>query len=153
MKQLARPINNTNVPAAKRLGFADPEIEAIKKAATGTVVGNTARYLGKLAPTGSVSGVLSGGAGFAAAGPAGAVGLPAAGYIAKKIGDLSTKRAVKAVDELVRLRSPLAAQIAGQLPPRVVQNLSATTTAKLTALLMGDAVIAPRNQAVAQPRK
>lgn len=152
MKQLARPINNTNVPVAKRLGFNDEEVAAIKGAATGTAAGNTARYLGKLAPTGSVSGVLSGGAGFAAAGPLGAVGLPAAGYIAKKIGDLSTKRAVAAVDSLVRQRSPLAAQVAAQLPPQIVQQLPAKTQQLLQALILADPVLSKQvRQPVGQP--
>lgn len=147
MKQLARPINNTNVPVAKRLGFNDPEIEAITRAATGTGVGNAARYVGKLAPTGSVSGVLSGGAGYAAAGPVGAIGLPAVGYIAKKIGDLSTKRAVDALDSLVRSRSPLAAQVAAQLPPQIVQQLPARSQRILQALV----VSAPALRQPAQP--
>jgi hypothetical protein len=152
MKQLARPINNTNVPVAKRLGFNDPEISAIKGAATGTTAGNTARYLGKLAPTGSVSGVLSGGAGFAAAGPVGAIGLPAAGYLAKKIGDLSTKRAVAAVDSLVRSRSPLAAQVAAQLPPLLVQQLPAKTQSLLQSLVLADPILSKQaRQPVGQP--
>lgn len=138
MKQLARPINNTNVPVARRLGFNENETEAIRNAATGTRLGNAARYLGKLAPTGSVSGVLSGGAGFAAAGPLGAVALPAAGYLAKRIGDLSTRRAVDAVDSLVRSRSPLAAQVVAQLPPRIVAQLP-----RRTQLLLGGAAIQP----------
>jgi len=152
IKQLVRPVNNDIVPKASRLGFNQDEIGAMNTVARGTPTGNAARYIGKLAPTGSVSGVLSGGAGFAAAGPAGAVALPAVGYLAKKIGDMSTKRAVAALDEMVRLRSPLAAKIAGQLPPQVVQRLSPTSKAKLTAMLMGNSVIAPQNQAVAQPR-
>jgi hypothetical protein len=152
MKQLARPINNTDVPVAKRLGFNDPEIAAIKGAATGTAAGNTARYLGKLAPTGSVSGALGGGAGYALGGPVGAIGLPAAGYLAKKIGDLSTKRAVAAVDSLVRSRSPLAAQVASQLPPQVIQQLPAKTQRLLQGLILADPILAnqPR-QAIGQP--
>lgn len=138
IKQLVRPVNNDIVPKASRLGFNSDEIAAMNKVARGTTLGNTARYLGKLAPTGSVSGVLSGGAGFAAAGPAGAIGLPAAGYLAKKIGDLSTKRAVQALDSLVRSRSPLAQQVAAQLPPAVVAKLPT-----LTKLLLGSAAIQP----------
>jgi hypothetical protein len=146
MKQLARPINNTNVPVAKRLGFSDPEIDAIKQAATGTTFGNTARYLGKLAPTGSVSGVLSGGAGFAAAGPLGAIGLPAAGYIAKKIGDLSTKRAVAAVDSLVRSRSPLATQVAAQVSPQIVSQLPVKSQQILQTMQSAAATAPPQSQ-------
>jgi hypothetical protein len=140
IKQLARPINNTNVPVAKRLGFNDAEIEAIKNAATGTTIGNAARYLGKAAPTGIVSAAMAGGAGHLAGGPIGAVALPAAGYIAKKIGDLSTKRAVAALDAMVRSRSPLAAQVAVQLPPRVVQQLPKKSAAILAASQLGAAV-------------
>jgi hypothetical protein len=151
VKQLARPINNTNVPVAKKLGFNDPEIAAIKGAAMGMPVGNAARYLGKLAPTGSVSGVLSGGAGFAAAGPLGAIGLPAAGYLAKRIGDLSTKRAVAAVDSLVRSRSPLAAQVAAQLPPQIVQQLPAKTQRLLQGLILADPILSQPRQPVGQP--
>jgi hypothetical protein len=151
LKQLARPINNTNVPVAKKLGYNDIETAAIRQGAMGTPVGNTARYLGKLAPTGSVSGVLSGGAGFAAAGPLGAIGLPAAGYMAKKIGDLSTKRAVAAIDSLVRSRSPLAAQVAAQLPPQVIQQLPAKTQRLLQGLILADPILSQPRQPVGQP--
>ena len=145
IKQLVRPINNDIVPKASRLGFNQAEIEALNKAARGTTTGNVARYIGKLAPTGSVSGVLSGGAGFAAAGPAGAITLPAVGYIAKKIGDLSTKKAVTALDSLVRSRSPLAAQVAAQLPPPVVQKLNPKTQALLVSLIAAKPAFASTN--------
>jgi hypothetical protein len=148
MKQIARPINNTNVPAGKRLGFNNQEIDAARQAAMGTPIGNTARYLGKLAPTGSVSGVLSAGAGYGAAGPLGAVALPAAGYLAKKIGDLSTKRAVNGLDSLIRSRSPLAVQVAAQLPPQIVAQLSSKTQRLLQALAL---TAPPLRQKVSQP--
>jgi hypothetical protein len=148
MKQLARPINNTNVPAGKRLGFNDAEIEAARLAAMGTPVGNTARYVGKLAPTGSVSGVLSAGAGYGAAGPIGAVALPAVGYLAKKIGDMSTKNAVKNLDFLVRSRSPLASQVAAQLPPQIVAQLPTKSQRILQTLAIA---APPIRQQVGQP--
>ncbi len=134
IKQLVRPVNNDIVPKASRLGFNAEEIAAMNRVARGSTGGNVARYLGKLAPTGSVSGVMSGGAGFAAAGPVGAVALPAAGYVAKMIGDLSTKKAVRALDSLVRSRSPLAAQVASQLPPQITGKLSPKTQALLDIL-------------------
>lgn len=146
IKQLVRPVNNGIVPKASRLGFNADEIAAMNNVARGTPIGNAARYLGKLAPTGSVSGVLSGGAGFAAAGPAGAIGLPAAGYIAKKIGDLSTKRAVAALDSLVRSRSPLAKQVAASLPPAIVNSLPVKTK-----LLLGSSALQPVLPIFAQP--
>lgn len=150
-KQLARPVNNDITPKWQRLGFNKEEGAAIEKVARGTLSGNTARYLGKLAPTGSVSGVLSGGAGFAAAGPVGAIGLPAAGYLAKKIGDLSTKRAVAAVDSLVRSRSPLAAQVAAQLPPQIIQQLPSKTQRLLQSLIIADQAVQQPRQPVGQP--
>ena len=148
IKQLARPINNTNTPVAKKLGFNDQEIAAIKQTAMGTPIGNAARYLGKLAPTGSVSGVLSAGAGYGAAGPMGAIALPAAGYLAKKIGDMSTRSAVKSLDFLVRSRSPLAQQVASQLPPQIVAQLPTKSQRILQTL----AVAAPPiRQNISQP--
>jgi hypothetical protein len=154
IKQLVRPVNNDIVPKAARMGFNAEEIAGLNQAARGTAGGNAARYIGKLAPTGSVSGVLSGGAGFAAAGPVGAIALPAVGYVAKKIGDLSTKKAVAAVDSLVRSRSPLAAQVAAQLPPQIVQQLPPKTQALLTALIAADPVLNPnagQRQQIGQP--
>jgi len=156
VKQLARPQNNTNVPVAKRLGFNNQEIDAIKKAATGTVTGNIARYIGKAAPTGIVSGALTGTAGHAVGGPIGAVALPAAGYVAKKIGDLSTKRAVSALDSLVRSRSPLAAHVAAQLPPQIVNQLPSKTqrilqTLTIAAPTVSQQIAQPQGQAIGQP--
>jgi len=150
IKQLVRPVNNDIVPKAARLGFNEAEIAGLNQVARGTAAGNAARYIGKMAPTGSVSGVLSGGAGYAAAGPMGAVVLPAAGYAAKKIGDLSTKKAVAAVDALIRSRSPLAAHVAAQLPPAVIQQLPPQTRALLTAMIAADPVLSQR-QNVSQP--
>lgn len=133
LKQLARPVNNTNMPVAKKLGFNDVETAAIRQAATGTAVGNTARYLGKYAPTGIVSAAGGAGLGHLVGGPVGAA-IPAVGYIAKKIGDLSTKRAVAAIDSLVRSRSPLAAQVAGQLPPNIISQMPAKSQRILQAM-------------------
>ncbi|SCB52726.1 hypothetical protein GA0061099_10396 [Bradyrhizobium yuanmingense] len=147
IKQLVRPVNNDIVPKAQRLGFNQSEIEAMNQVARGTPVGNVARYIGKLAPTGSVSGVLSAGAGYGAAGPMGAVALPAVGYLAKKIGDMSTKSAVKSLDFLVRSRSPLAQQVAAQLPHVVAQ-----LPTKSQRILQTLAVAAPPiRQQIGQP--
>lgn len=96
----------------KLRGFSDLEKEQMEKIVAGTKVGNVARLLGKFSPSGVVSGALSAGAGFAAHGPAGAVALPAAGYIAKKIGDASTAAQAAKLSRLVRARSPLGKQAA-----------------------------------------
>jgi len=148
IKQLVRPVNNDIVPKAQRLGFNQPEIDAMNQVARGTPVGNAARYVGKLAPTGSVSGALSAGAGYGAAGPVGAIALPAAGYLAKKIGDMSTKSAIKTLDSLVRSRSPLAQQVAAQLPPHVVAQLPTKTQRLLQSLAIA---APPLRQQISQP--
>ena len=150
IKQLARPMNNTNVPVAKKLGFNNAEIDAIKTAATGTPVGNTARYLGKYAPTGIVSAAGGAGLGHLIGGPVGAA-IPAVGYIAKKIGDLSTKRAVQAIDSLVRSRSPLAAHVAQQLPQQIVQQLPAKSQRLLQSLILADPTLSQIASQQSQP--
>jgi hypothetical protein len=148
IKQLVRPVNNDIVPKAQRLGFNQPEIDAMNQVARGTPAGNAARYLGKLAPTGSVSGAMSAGAGYGAAGPFGAVALPAAGYLAKKIGDMSTKSAIKTLDSLVRSRSPLARQVAAQLPPQLIAQLPTKTQRLLQSLAVA---APPLRQQISQP--
>ena len=116
IKQLVRPVNNDIVPKAKTLGFNEAEIAAMNDVARGTLTGNIARLFGKAAPTGIVSGAGSTGLGYALGGPIGAAVLPVAGYISKKVGDMSTKQGIKALDDLVRSRSPLAVQVAAQNP-------------------------------------
>lgn len=142
IKQLVRPINNDIVPQAKRLGFNDAEIAQMNQAARGTVTGNIARYLGKAAPTGIVSLAGGAGGGFAVGGPMGAVAAPVAGYVAKKIGDLSTKRAIAALDSLVRSRSPLATDVAARLPI-VTKQLSAPTAALLSGMMASSSLRQP----------
>lgn len=152
IKQLIRPINNDIVPKAARMGFNEAEIAAMNDVARGTMFGNAARYIGKAAPTGIVSGAMSSGAGHLAGGPIGAVALPAVGWIAKKIGDLSTQQGINALDSLVRSRSPLAAQVAAKLPAEVVENLPKKSKELLNAMrVSGKAISHERRQAAQAP--
>jgi hypothetical protein len=116
MKQLARPINNTNIPVATKLGFNKDEVGMIRQAALGNGWTGAGELLG-LAP-----------------GRLGAI--PAA--IAQHIGGLSTQRQIAALDSLVRSRSALAAQVAAKLAPQVVQKLPAKTVRILQALSRSD---------------
>jgi hypothetical protein len=68
----------------KLRAFTKEEQNAIKVAAKGGPIQNALRLVGKLAPTGIVSGGGSVGLGYLAGGPIGAVGLPIAGGIARK---------------------------------------------------------------------
>jgi hypothetical protein len=92
-------------------GFSPDEVVQMRKIVVGTPAGNTARLLGKLAPTGVVSSVMSGGAGYATLGPVGGLAVPAVGFAAKKLSDVMTARQMGKLDELIRSNSPLAKQM------------------------------------------
>lgn len=104
MRQRIKAILNN---PKKLRGFSPEEVEQMEQIVRGTLPGNIARLIGKLSPSGVVSGALSGGAGLAAAGPIGAVALPATGYAAKKAADLITARQLARLSETARRRSPL----------------------------------------------
>ena len=112
--------------------FSDAEQEAIKKVARGGPVENTLRMLGKFAPTGVVSGVLSGGAGAAMLGTPGAVALPALGWGARQAATAMTKGNVDALGNLVRSGGNLPAPQA--LAPEVQGLLNASGPALSPAM-------------------
>ena len=72
----------------KLRAFTKEEQSAIKVAAKGGPIQNALRLVGKLAPTGIVSGGGSVGLGYLAGGPIGAVGLPIVGGAARKGAEL-----------------------------------------------------------------
>lgn len=76
-------VNLADNPKALR-AFTKEEQNAIKVAAKGGPVQNVLRLVGKLAPTGIVSGGGSVGLGYLAGGPIGAIGLPIVGGAARK---------------------------------------------------------------------
>lgn len=96
--------------------FSAEEQDAIKKVAKGGALENSLRMLGKFAPTGVVSSALSGGMGFAAAGPAGAVALPALGFAARRGATALTERNAKLAAELMRRGSPIPPSLRPFLP-------------------------------------
>jgi len=115
-------------------GFTAEEIKLIQRTAAGGPVGNVFRWLGKLAPTGVVSGAASIGGGFAAAGGAGAVGLPLVGGISRRIATKGTKTNAENAALLAR------AGISG-IPTRsrgIVQSPGLLQTNPLLAELLAD---------------
>lgn len=82
--------------------FTPDEQAAIRKVATGGPMENMLRYIGKLAPTGVVSAGIGAGAGFAAGGPLGAMAVPAAGGIARKLATRSTIKNAEKASETMR---------------------------------------------------
>jgi hypothetical protein len=76
-------VNLADNPKALRT-FTKEEQNAIKLAAKGGPTQNLLRFVGKLAPTGVVSGGGSVGLGYLAGGPIGAVATPVVGGLARK---------------------------------------------------------------------
>lgn len=103
-------------------GFTAAEKEAAEQVARGTPTQNAMRLLGKLAPTGVVSGgigtSLGASIGNAIGGPAlatvGAFAVPAAGASAKRVADAMTQRSAGALSEIIRSGGKNAAQIADE---------------------------------------
>ncbi|MGF1629151.1 MAG: hypothetical protein ACFCUT_06740 [Kiloniellaceae bacterium] len=88
-------------PKKMRL-FSKAEQDAIKRVSQGEPLTNVLRMIGKFAPTGVVSSVLSGGAGYGIAGPVGAVALPAIGFAGRAGATALTQRAANAASEIAR---------------------------------------------------
>lgn len=83
-------------------GMTQTEKKAAERVVRGGGVGQkTMRLAGKLAPTGVVSGVLSGGAGYGLAGPVG-LALPLVGAGAKAVADRMTTKNVERLTEIIR---------------------------------------------------
>lgn len=103
-------------------GFNASERELVRQLAKGTPTERVLELAGKAAPTGIVSSVLSGGAGFAAGGAPGAVGLLAAGKGAQVGSQALARRNAELIAALLRsgpeasAKIPAAAQ--GRFGPR-----------------------------------
>jgi hypothetical protein len=119
-----------NNPAQRR-GFSPDEIAQMESVVRGTFTGNAARFLGNLFGGSALGALGSAGAGFVAGGPAGAVALPLAGQVARQVGNVSTARNITALNEMVRMRSPLGAARTAAAP---AGGLSAQQAALLAAL-------------------
>lgn len=94
-KNLARNQN-------KMRTFTPEERQAITLVARGNAARLTARGVGKFAPTGVVSTVLSGGTGAALGGGIGAVALPAAGFAARQVATALIKRHIRQLEATIR---------------------------------------------------
>jgi hypothetical protein len=114
-QQFKTILNNPKI----QKGFNDDELDQMRQVVMGTKTGNAARAIGKLAPTGVVSGALGLEIGsHLMGGPTGVAALPIAGAVAKRIGEASTQRQIDALSQMTRGRSPLA-QVLSSIPERV----------------------------------
>lgn len=124
---------------AKMRGFNKTEQAALRHVARGGVVENILRMIGKFAPTGVVSSALSGGTGFAVAGPAGAVALPAIGFAARRGATALTQGNADRAGRIMRA--------GGQINP---QQLTPAQRAALDAAISTQPAV--QNQLGIQPR-
>lgn len=99
--------------------FEPAERRAINYVAKGGPMENAARMLGKFAGRGVVSTTLSGGAGFAAAGPLGAAGMLAAGEAGRQAATAMTKDSAARVSAMVRSGGKMPAGLEKSLPGAV----------------------------------
>ncbi|WP_457663700.1 hypothetical protein [Sinorhizobium medicae] len=116
----------------KPRGLTSDEREAIETVVRGTPGQNALRLAGKFAPTGVVSGVLSGGAGFGVLGPLG-LAVPLAGAGAKAAADGITQQNVKKLAEIILAGGSRSAT---QAAPNAVQRLAESKREAIARLLM-----------------
>lgn len=115
-------LNNEN----KRRGFSDDELSQMRKIVEGTAMGNAMRFVGKLAPTGIVSGGIGAGLEHALfGGVKGILGMP--GFVAKKASDYMTKRNADDLSRMVRARSPVGEAMGAR--PNIIQDVDAAKRA------------------------
>ncbi len=105
----------------KARGYSREELAQMRQLVEGTAGGNAARFVGKLAPSGIVSGGLSAALGHAIGHTA---GVPIVGYVAKQLADAATARAAARLSEQRRLRSPEARRIGAVAAPPVLPRVA-----------------------------
>lgn len=123
-------------------GFTSDEDEALRTIIVGSPGQNTLRLVGKLAPTGVISGGLGAsigaGAGSAIAGPigatAGAFAVPAVGQVAKVTADQATQRNVDRLLDIIMAGGSRANAVA---PPNYVQRVAQGSQGNLARAIMG----------------
>lgn len=82
--------------------FSPEEQRAIRVVARGGTMENGLRFLGKFAPTGTISTLIGGGAGYAVGGPVGSAVLLGAGAAARTGATLLTERNARRASEIMR---------------------------------------------------
>ena len=133
-------INNATRQALKGMllndkamrGFTDAEKAAMERVVRGTATGNAMRRVGKLLSTQGMHGAGVIGGSVAAAVPThgASLALPVLGWGAKKLGDASTAKAIKRLDDMIAMRSPL-----GQAMPPPAPSTNPLNVGLLSALL------------------
>lgn len=124
-------------------GFTPDEEDALMRAIIGSPDQNALRAVGKLSPTGIVSGALSTGAGYQIGGPVGALVAPAVGYIARKGAEGMQQGFVQDLIDVIMAGGSKAATRAA---PNVVQSaIDANRNGAVRALAAGAQYEGSRN--------
>jgi len=126
-------------------GFTEREQDAIRLVAEGGPLENAARYLGKLAPTGVVSGGISGSAGYAAGGPLGVAAMYGTGLAGRQAATSMTLGNAQRASELMRA-GPAGIQ-RRQLTPEEMMYLRAASN---YGIMQGNADIAQQGGLLGQ---
>lgn len=117
--------------------FSPEERAAIEDVVKGGPVTNTLRWLGKLSPSGVISGGAGATLGYALGGPTGALVVPAIGYGAKQSAAALTGRAATRAGEVMRAGKTGATTVADKLADLLTQygdQLSATNPSMAMAV-------------------
>lgn len=135
-------------------GMSSAERAAAERVVRGTKPQNALRLAGKLAPTGVVSGVLSGGAGYGLAGPAG-LALPLVGAGAKALADRMTVKNVEKLSQIIRSGGKTAQDMGnlargGQLDLPAIERVE--VAAKSLGISVSELAAVLREVATAEPR-
>lgn len=119
-------INNATRQALKSLllndkamrGFSAEERAMMEKVVKGTATGNVMRRVGKTLATSGMhgAGVIAGSIAAALPTHGLSLALPILGAGAKKLGDLSTARSIRNLDNAIAMRSPLGASLPSAAP-------------------------------------
>jgi hypothetical protein len=126
-------------------GFTEREQDAIRLVAEGGPLENAARYLGKLAPTGVVSGGISGSAGYAAGGPLGVAAMYGTGLAGRQAATSMTLGNAQRASEL--MRAGQAGIQRRQLTPEEMMYLRAASN---YGIMQGNADIAQQGGLLGQ---
>jgi hypothetical protein len=117
MRQEIRKILDSD---RKARGFSPQEKDLMEQIVNGTVAANTARWMGRFAPTGLLS---SSATLFTSLYNAPlAVGVAGAGLAAKKLGDLLTARQIKQLADSIRARSAIGKPVAREIAPKLEEQ-------------------------------
>jgi hypothetical protein len=134
-------------------GLSDDERNALESFVRGTVTSNVIRHVGNvLGGGGGLGHLLTAGAGAVTAGVPGAILGPMAGTALKAFSNASAGQKIRALDTMLRSRSPLALQAAQQMPRQLISLLPKQSAAILASMAAQSAASQQQQQPIQQPR-